>query len=270
SGRPGSNDLAVPDTWDPARYARFAAERRQPFDDLLTLLQPCPGGRVVDLGCGGGELTVELHAALGAAETVGVDASPAMLASAAGRAGHGVQFRAGDLATWAAGPVDVIAANASLHWVDGHPALLRRLAGQLAPGGQLAFQVPANFDHPSHRIAHELADSPRWAGRFDGGPPPTRAGWVLPPERYAEVLDGLGLVDLHVRLQVYGHHLDGAEAVVEWVQGTLLTPFAARLRPDDYTAFVDEYRSRLLQALGARRPYFYAFKRILARARRSG
>ena len=260
----------MPDTWDPARYARFAAERRQPFDDLLGLLRPCPGGRVVDLGCGGGELTVELHRALEAASTVGVDSSDAMLAAAARRAADGVRFEKGDLAAWAGGPVDAIVASASLHWVEGHPGLLARLADQLAPGGQLAFQVPANFDHPSHTLAHDLAASARWAGRFEGGPPPTRGGWVLPPERYAELLDALGLLDVHVRLQVYGHHLDGAEAVVEWVQGTLLTPFAARLDADDYHQFVDEYRSRLLQALGARRPYFYAFKRILARARRSG
>jgi trans-aconitate 2-methyltransferase len=59
--------MAAPDPWNPDRYARFAAERRLPFDDLVALLSPAPGGRVVDLGCGPGELTRELHARLGAA-----------------------------------------------------------------------------------------------------------------------------------------------------------------------------------------------------------
>jgi trans-aconitate 2-methyltransferase len=255
------------DTWDPHRYERFGAERRQPFVDLMGLLDPCPGGRAVDLGCGTGALTVELHRALDAAETVGVDSSAAMLAEAAGRSGDGVRFEQGDLADWDDGPVDVIAANASLQWVGDHPTLLRRLVNRLMPGGQLAFQVPANGDHPSHVLAHAMADSPAWAGRFAGGPPDRRSGHVLTPEHYAEVLDSLGMVDLHVRLQVYGHHLDGAAAVVEWVRGTLLTPFEARLEPDDYAQFVDSYRDALVERLGPATPYFYAFKRILVRAR---
>ena len=49
------------DPWDPAQYDRFAAERRQPFFDLVSLLAPTPGGRAIDLGCGTGQLTAELH-----------------------------------------------------------------------------------------------------------------------------------------------------------------------------------------------------------------
>ena len=49
--------MASTDTWDPDTYHRFQAERRQPFDDLLALVEPVPSGRVVDLGCGTGELT---------------------------------------------------------------------------------------------------------------------------------------------------------------------------------------------------------------------
>jgi trans-aconitate 2-methyltransferase len=258
----------VADTWNPQLYERFAAERRQPFDDLVALLAPCPGGRVVDLGCGTGALTVELHRVLGAASTTGIDASPAMLDEADSRAGGGVRFELGDLDRFAGGPVDVIFANASLQWVGDHPALLRRLAGQLVPGGQLAFQVPANGDHPSHVLAHALAASPAWSGRFEGGPPAERSREVLAPEAYAELLDAIGLVDLHVRLQVYGHHLDGAASVVDWVRATLLTPFEARLGAEAYAGFVEEYRTMLLERLGDARPYFYAFKRILVRGRR--
>ena len=65
--------------WDPDQYERFKAERTRPFWDLLALVQPVPGGRVVDLGCGTGELTKELHRVLDASEPVGVDNSSAML-----------------------------------------------------------------------------------------------------------------------------------------------------------------------------------------------
>ena len=67
-------------SWDPAQYDRFRDERQQPFFDLLALVEPRPGMRVVDLGCGTGELTRTLHQRLAAADTLGIDASETMLA----------------------------------------------------------------------------------------------------------------------------------------------------------------------------------------------
>src|SRR5258707_590643 len=66
----GANGVTSSGTaqWDPDQYERFKAERARPFWDLVALVQPCPGGRVVDLGCGTGELTKELHRFLGASE----------------------------------------------------------------------------------------------------------------------------------------------------------------------------------------------------------
>jgi trans-aconitate 2-methyltransferase len=247
-------------SWDPGQYERFEAERRQPFDDLVALCAPVPGGTVVDLGCGTGRLTAELHRAVGAARTTGVDSSPAMLARAPAGV-PGLAFVAGDLAAWEGPPVDLVLANASFQWVDDHPGLLARLRRQLAPGGQLAFQVPANFGHPSHRLAREVAVA------LGHAPPPDRGGAVLAPERYAELLDGLGATGQHVRLQVYGHHLASTGEVVEWVSGTLLTAYRDAMGPGDYEAFVDRYRARLLEVLGDHRPYFYAFCRILCHAR---
>src|SRR6185295_5637106 len=80
---------SMSDAWDPRQYERFAAERRQPFVDLAALLRPNLGMKVVDLGCGTGEATRDLHRQLGAAETVGLDSSPAMLDKAAAHAGSG-------------------------------------------------------------------------------------------------------------------------------------------------------------------------------------
>ena len=250
--------------WDPRQYNRFADERRQPFDVLLSLLHPVPGGRAVDLGCGPGPLTVDLHRHLGAAETVGVDNSPAMLADAAACAGDGVSFEDGDLASWdgAGHTWDVVVAAASLQWVPDHEGVLRRWTSALADGGQLAVQVPANADHVSHQVIHEvLAD-------FGQSIPDPVARNVHKPERYAELLDELGFAEQHVRLQVFGHHLESSEAVVEWVKGTSLMRVRKVVDADTYEAFEAEYRRRLVERLGERSPYFYGFKRILFWGRR--
>jgi trans-aconitate 2-methyltransferase len=255
--------------WDPGQYTRFAAERRQPFDDLLALCRPVPGGRIVDLGCGPGTLTVELHQGLGAARTTGIDRSPAMVEAARSAYGDvaGVTFVEGDLDAWSDRGVDLVAASASLQWVDGHRALLGRLRSSLAPGGQLAFQVPANFDHPSHTLAREVAAAAPFAGALPDAGVLDRGRSVLSPVGYAELLHQLGAVEQRVRLEVYGHELASTGEVVEWVKGTLLTPYRERLDGPTYQAFVDRYRVRLLEELGDRRPYFYAFPRILAWAR---
>ena len=245
-------------TWDPTQYNRFAAEREQPFWDLAALIEPVPGAVVVDLGCGDGRLTAALHEHLGAAHTLGIDSSPQMLAGAEPHRSAAVSFEAGDLAAWD-GKADVVFANASLHWVPDHEAVLARWRGGITPGGQLAVQVPANADHPSHVVAQRLAAE--WLG--DKAPPDPVATNVLRPERYAEVLDDLGFGRASVRLQVYGHRLDSSADVVEWVKGTSLTRFKTVMDGEAFERFIDEYTRRLVAELGPRSPYFYPFKRIL-------
>ena len=79
------------------------------------------------------------------------------------RAEANLRFELGDVWGWRTRrPVDVLTCNAVLQWVPGHQRLLRDWADLLAPGGWLAFQLPGNFDQPSHVIIRELAQSPRW------------------------------------------------------------------------------------------------------------
>jgi trans-aconitate 2-methyltransferase len=184
-----------------------------------------------------------------------------MLARSAEYGGDGLAFAHGDIATWApAAPVDVLFSNAALHWVDGHEALVARLTGFLSPGGQLAAQVPANHDHPSHLVAEQVAAEAPFAAALDGY---VRRSPVLAPEQYARLLHDLGYTDQRVRLHVYLHVLPDSAAVVEWVAGTLLTDYARRLPEPVYEAFVARYRERLVAELGGRRPFPFSFKRIL-------
>ena len=168
-------------------------------------------------------------------------------------------------ATWTATrPVDVIFANASLQWVPDHPSLIERLRDQLTEHGQLAVQVPANFDHPTHTVADRV-------GQTFGMDPVARFEAILAPEGYAGLLDRLGFDEIHARLQVYVHRLPDTLSVIEWVKGTLLTQYRRDLGEDMYDEFLDRYRTELLEELGdpdGQAPYTHLFKRILFRARR--
>ena len=62
--------------------------------------------------------------------------------------------------------------------------------------------------------------------------------------------------------------LAAPEGVVEWVKGSLLTDYEKRMPADLYQRYLARYRERLLGELGQKAPYFYAFKRVLARGRK--
>ena len=86
---------------------------------------------------------------------------------------------------------------------------------------------------------------------------------MLLPEQYSELLHGLGVIDPHVRLQVYPQVMPSSTHVVEWTSGTSLTRFFKRLLTELHEPFIDTYRSALLAEIGDHEPYFYAFKRLL-------
>ena len=254
--------------WNPGQYEKFKSERSQPFFDLVDLVRSKNPKRVIDLGCGTGELTKILHEKIGAASTLGIDSSAEML-SKAPRDVPGLAFERQEIEGFFAEngePFDLIFSNAALHWVENHGALFERLARRLAPRGEIAIQMPANFDHVSHVLAEEVARMPRFAsasGGFVRKPP------VLAPERYAELLDRAGFEEQSVRLQVYAHHLESRDGLVEWVKGTLLTAYSAKMSAEMYAEFLAEYTRLLSARVEDRRPFFYPFKRILLRAKKS-
>lgn len=249
------------DTWRPTQYEKFREQRAQPFFDLLRLVEARPGIRAVDLGCGTGDLTAELHRGLSCRSTLGIDTSAAMLEKAAAFAGNGLRFKISDLATFEAKePFDLVFSNAAVQWVPDHPRLLERLYRLVAPGGQLALQMPANHDHPSHLAARAVAAREPFASALAGY---TRESPVLAPERYASLLYELGFARQQVRLHVYGHLLGSREDVVEWVKGTLLTDYEKRLPEPVFAEFVAAYRAELALQLPNTEPFFYPFKRLL-------
>jgi len=265
SGEPGRRD-----PWEPGRYARFSERRARPFLDLLGLLAPCEGARVLDLGCGTGEATARLHAHLGASATLGVDRSEAMLEPAALLADHGLRFRCADLRDVldelaASGErVDVVVSNAALQWVDDHEDLLARLRGVLAPGGQLALQMPCNDAEPSHRAVELAARDEPFASALGGW---VRRSPVLAPGAYARALFALGFEHQHVRLVVYDHVLASREVIVDWLAGTTLTAYERRLPGDLHTRFVQHVAATLGTLVPDERPCFLPFHRTLVWAR---
>jgi trans-aconitate 2-methyltransferase len=259
--------------WDPTQYARYAGERGRPFIDLVARIGAVAPRRVVDLGCGPGNLTELLCDRWPDATVEGVDSSPDMIAEATARGGR-ASYRVGDIAGWTP-DADVVIANAALQWVPTHRDLLREWSAALPAGGWLAFQVPGNFGAPSHALMREVAASPRWAPRVGGAL--RHADVVDTPIGYAALLLDAGLA-VDAWETTYAHLLHGDDPVLEWVRGTGLRPILAALAASeadaaasaaDAAAFEAEYAARLREAYPATvHGTFLEFRRIFVVAHR--
>ncbi|WP_420594965.1 methyltransferase domain-containing protein [Deinococcus sp.] len=238
--------------WNPQQYLQFQAQRDRPFFDLLAQVRGQPEW-IADLGCGTGHLTAALTARWPQAQITGVDSSPEMLAQAAAHisihTSPMLSFVQADLSTWQPSrPPDLLISNAALQWVDGHDQLLPRLAGRLAPGGTLAFQVPGNFSAPSHTLLAEVCARPEWASRLKPEQRDKAALGQYGPAEYTALLAALGF-EVNAWETTYLHLLPAAEnAVLEWVKGTALRPVLAQLTPPDAEAFLTDYGAELRRA----------------------
>jgi trans-aconitate 2-methyltransferase len=246
--------------WNPQQYDKFRVAREQPFDDVVALIKPATSLRIVDLGCGTGNLTKKLAERFTDADVVGLDSSTAMLESAAALKGPRLRFVAGSIEAFADGggvdgEFDVIFSNAALHWVPGHEKLIAKLVARLSARGQLAAQLPAD-DYNSARTI--FADVAGW--RYEMA--------TLDIGAYAERLYAAGLADLNVFEKIYPHILADADAVLEWACGTALLPYLERLPPAQHGPYLEEVRRRL-HARYPEKPVFFPFRRIIFYARRA-
>jgi len=223
--------------WLPNQYLKFRSERARPFFDLLSQVESPDLRMIADLGCGPGELTAALAERWQAATVYGIDNSPEMIAAAQAYAiPDRLTFHLADLATWVPpAPLDLVVSNAALQWIPGHKSLIPRLANLLAPRGWLAIQIPGFFK--ARAIFEDLSDSPRWQpsiGHIARLSIPSNAG------EYIDLLAPLGF-EINAWDTTYHHVLQGEDAVLEWVKGTLLRPVLAALDPGEAAQFLEEY-----------------------------
>jgi trans-aconitate 2-methyltransferase len=245
--------------WNPDAYLAFADHRGRPFFDLMSRVGAEKPRRVVDLGCGPGNLTATLAQRWPDAVVEAWDSSPEMVDAARER---GVDAHVGDVQTWVPQPdTDVVVSNATLHWVPEHAELLVRWASQMESGSWIAMQVPGNFDAPSHQAVRELARRGTWSEPLQDCA--FREGQVDDPSRYAELLSDAGCT-VDAWETTYIHDLSGEHPVLEWITGTTLRPVKRRLTDEQW----GQFRQELIPMLDAAYPIrsdgktFFPFRRI--------
>lgn len=230
--------------WNPSQYLQFSGERLRPALDLMAMVSLEHPSRIVDLGCGPGNVTAILAERYPHAHIQGVDTSTEMLARAAEI--KGIDWQQGDAARWVPdNPVSLIYSNAALHWLADHESLLPRLLGLLEPGGQLAVQMPRNHLAPTHTAITETVQAGPWAQKLS---PLVQPSNVQDPAFYYDLLAPLSK-HLNLWETEYLHILEGENPVLEWTKGTALKRFLDALDdPQEKDEFMSAYGSRVADA----------------------
>lgn len=228
--------------WNSALYLKFEKERTRAASDLLAHVPKHAAKLIFDLGCGPGNSTELLVEAFPGATVVGVDYSEGMLAVARARVPK-AEFIEQDIARWEpSDPVDLIFANAALHFVPDHRALMTRLVSCLRPQGILAVQMPNNMHELSHASMRMVAADGPWADRLV---PIAKSRAVIGPvDEYYRLLEP-HCRDLDIWQTIYVHPLEGPDGVVEWFEGSGLRPFLDALDESERAAFLARYRNEL-------------------------
>jgi trans-aconitate methyltransferase len=197
--------------WNPTHYDRAGAFVPQLAGDLIELLAPRPGERVLDLGSGTGDLTQQLAAA--GARPLGLDASREMVAAAA-RKHPNLSFVVGDGQQLSFdGEFDAVFSNATLHWLPRADDVAAGVARALRPGGRFVaeFGGARNVQSVRDAMQAELA-----ARGIEGYATPA---WFFPSvPQYARVLEQAGLFVHSLVWFERPTRLDGACGLADWLE----------------------------------------------------
>jgi trans-aconitate 2-methyltransferase len=227
-------------TWNPETYLAFADQRTRPAADLLARVPASHPARVIDLGCGPGNSTALLAARWPDAGLEGLDSSADMLKQAQA-SGVPANWILAEIAAWTPqAPYDVIFSNATFQWLPDQASLFPRLMSFVKSGGVFAFQVPVNFNAPSHVLMREAAADPRWKAKLDAVRDIQRGS----AKAYYEILKPHAAL-LDIWQTEYLQVLEGEDAVYRWVSGTGLRPFVQALEGEERDAFIAAYKAKL-------------------------
>ncbi len=217
-------------TWDPERYARHAAFVPELGRGLLAWLDARPGERILDLGCGGGVLSLEIAAQR--ARVIGLDASEAQARAAL--AGGVIAFVGRGETLALARPLDAVFSNAALHWMKQPDAVLERVAGALRPGGRFVAELGARGNVASVHAALREAVSRR------GLDPESVDPWYFPSaDEYRAKLVAHGFQVSRLEVSERPTPLPGD--LREWLL-TFGQSFLAAVGPQEQERFLGEVR----------------------------
>jgi trans-aconitate 2-methyltransferase len=261
--------------WDPELYNRFRRYRAEPVAHILSRLRLTEAEKIIDLGCGSGENTLELARRSPHASALGVDGSPAMIEAARkmlnsepAELRNRVTFALLDVAGFRADrDFTLIFSNATFQWIPDHRALFAACFKALRPKGTIVVQMPANETETAKMEIGKLVREAPWNMMLGGR---DRAFHEEQPGFYAATLKELGYDRIDCYHLTFHHPMNRPADVVQWYRSTGLRPFLDALPKERHDEFLVHVTERLNAAYGTSGPMTFDFKRLFIWGRRPG
>ena len=224
---------------DPKRYQAKHHYVTAAGTDLVEVLDPQAGERVLDLGCGTGQLSAQIAAA--GAEVVGIDLSAEMI-EAAREEFPDLSFVVGDARDFFfAEPFDAVFSNAALHWVKPPEEALACIAACLEPGGRLVAELGGARNVAT--ISRELIDQLAARGFHPQSP------WYFPGlGEYTRLVEQAGLRVAYASHFPRPTSLEGESGLRDWMEmfaETLTEGVPSSMREELWKAVEDAVRPAL-------------------------
>jgi trans-aconitate 2-methyltransferase len=162
--------------WNASGYARVGELQEAMAAEVLSLLHLAGTERVLDLGCGSGQVTAEIAARVPGGDVVGVDASADMIAFASSHFGFplrpNLRFQTGDIRRLSfLEEFDLVVSFNALHWIPDQDEALRSIAAAMKSDGQAQLRlVPAGPRKSLENVIEETRLSSRWSRYFQSSP----------------------------------------------------------------------------------------------------
>lgn len=248
--------------WDAKLYNQKHAFVFKYGEDLLALLDARPGERILDVGCGAGQLT-RLIADTGATVT-GVDSSPEMIA-AARAAFPEINFVVADAAQFSfAEPFDAVFSNAALHWVERAEDAIMRMSQALKPGGR--FVVEFGGKGNIARIASALEQAAREVRRMEVKATnyfPSIGQYTPLLERYGIEVESAVLFDRPTKLE------GGEDGLENWIR-MFRGPRLAALDDDEQREVIERVKLYLRDTQFKDGDWYADYRRLRITGRKQG
>ena len=254
--------------FDGKKYSEASAHQKEWGSRLIEELDLRGNERILDLGCGDGELTASLARLVPSGKVVGIDASSGMVDEALKKQAGNLHFFLMDINQINfTGEFDLIFSNATLHWVLDHKRLLFNLKRALRVNGVLRLNFGGDGNCANFmRVINEAMRHGKYAQYFDGFVWP----WYMPSvEEYRSLMEQASFQEVHVWDENADRFFPDSKALVKWIDQPSIVPFLASVGEEDSTGFREFVISRMLEeTTQADGRCFETFRRINVFARK--